>query len=587
MADQTLDPIDMTVVSGASPVGLAGNSPSAVSTPVQAPQLTQAAPPTDANAILAGAQAPASVQSPLAGAGQVVAPNASPTTHTLLDRLITGLIGGGAAGAASNPTQANGGQAGAQAVQQIMQQQNQADQQKLEQQQQNFKNQLAINQDNREQQMNAARITQANLTNYQMAHQIASYPLEDQMKYQKFQEGTIDLLRKNDPTARIVAIDGSQQGLQDYWTAHPGETATNTHFVHVPDPSTGEDKTYAVHATPQAPEMKLKDVYAGTGVSLPKGVQEDFPISPDQFLSMRTAILGDKLKNDNQMKLEQYRQGQENARASANNATTLKAAEIRNTPSDATQGVNGGNSPLLQGIIDGNITPSQLSKRAKDYNAVLGQAAKQGIDIGQLQREEKFATAPDTQKQVVAINTLDGHGNDPGVVAKLSAAMKAINPSSIPRLNEAISTANRALGTGQSAEFQKALDLGIAVQDQYAKILVGNGSSTDAARAQASKLFPTNLGANGLRGAVDAVKAEVDSRKNALVTQSRYLGQQLGVQVARGAVAGQSTNTPQASSLPPVSPAVTAKIPPGTTTRRDTQGNTWGAVNGQWQNFGK
>src|SRR5882762_6608919 len=112
MADQTLDPIDMTVVSGASPVGLAGNSPSAVSTPVQAPQLTQAAPPTDANAILAGAQAPASVQSPLAGAGQVVAPNASPTTHTLLDRLITGLIGGGAAGAASNPTQANGGQAG-------------------------------------------------------------------------------------------------------------------------------------------------------------------------------------------------------------------------------------------------------------------------------------------------------------------------------------------------------------------------------------------------------------------------------------------------------------------------------------------
>jgi len=394
--------IDLSSIGGNAPQDLSGQSigesaPQPVSQPISAPISNQAAPPTNATAILAGA----TPQSPLAGAGQVVAPNASPTTHTLLDRLITGLVGGGAAGAASNPTQANGGQAGAQAVQQIMQQQNQADQQKLEQQQQNFKNQLAMNQDNREQQMNAARITQANLTNYQMAHQIASYPLEDQMKYQKFQEGTIDLLRKNDPTARIVAIDGSQQGLQDYWTAHPGETATNTHFVHVPDPSTGEDKTYAVHATPQAPEMKLKDVYAGTGVSLPKGVQEDFPISPDQFLSMRTAILGDKLKNDNQMKLEQYRQGQENARASANNATTLKAAEIRNTPSDATQGVNGGNSPLLQGIIDGNITPSQLSKRAKDYNAVLGQAAKQGIDIGQLQREEKFATAPDTQKQVV------------------------------------------------------------------------------------------------------------------------------------------------------------------------------------------
>jgi len=121
------------------------------------------------------------------------------------------------------------------------------------------------------------------LTNYQMAHQIANYSLEDQMKYQKFQEGTIDLLRKNDPTARIVAIDGSQQGLQDYWTAHPGETATNTHFVHVPDPSTGEDKTYAVHATPQAPDMTLSDVYKGTGVDLPKGVQASFPISPDQF----------------------------------------------------------------------------------------------------------------------------------------------------------------------------------------------------------------------------------------------------------------------------------------------------------------
>jgi len=580
--------IDLSSIGGNAPQDLSGQSvgesaPQPVSQPVSAPVSNQAAPPTNATAILAGA----TPQSPLAGAGQVVAPNASPTTHTLLDRLITGLVGGGAAGAASNPTQANGGQAGAQAVQQIMQQQNQEDQQKLEQQQQNFKNQLAINQDSREQQMNAARITQANLTNYQMAHQIASYPLEDQMKYQKFQEGTIDLLRKNDPTARIVAIDGSQQGLQDYWTAHPGETATNTHFVHVPDPSTGEDKTYAVHATPQAPEMKLKDVYAGTGVSLPKGVQEDFPISPDQFLSMRTAILGDKLKNDNQMKLEQYRQGQENARSAANNATTLKAAEVRNAPPAGAQGVDGGLSPMAQSVVDGNMTPDQLSKRGKSYDPVMSELSKAKIDVGQLQREANFAKSQKTQDTVTAINTLDGHGNDPGVVAKLAAAMKAVNVADIPKLNEAISTTNRTLGTGQSKGFQHALDLGIAVQDQYARMLVGSGSSTDSARTQAAKLFPTNLGPNGAAGALAAIKDEVDSRKNALVTQSRYLGQQLGVQVARGAVAGQSTNTPQASSLPPVSPAVTAKIPPGTTTRRDTQGNTWGAVNGQWQNFGK
>lgn len=573
MADQTLDPIDMTVVGGSSPVALAGNSPSAVSTPVQAPQPIQAATPTDANAVLAGAQAPASVQSPLAGAGQVVAPNASPTTHTLLDRLITGLVGGGAAGAASNPTQANGGQAGAQAVQQIMQQQNQEDQQKLEQQQERFKNQLAANQDNRANQLAQAQISQSNLTNYQMAHQIANYPLEDQEKYQKFQESTIDLLRKNDPTARIVAIDGSQQGMQDYWTAHPGDTVTNTHFVHVPDPQGGQDKTYAVHATPQAPNMTLGDVYKGSDSKIPAGVDAKFPVTADQYFSLRSKLLSDQLDDDNKLKLEQYKQSQENRRSAANNATTLRAAEVRNAPSAGAQGGDTGRSPLLQGIIDGNITPSQLSKRAKDYNAVLGQAAQQGIDIGQLQREEKFATAPDTQKQVVAINTLDGHGNDPGVVAKLSAAMKAINPSSIPRLNEAISSANRALGSGQSAEFQKALDLGIAVQDQYAKILVGNGSSTDAARAQAAKLFPTNLGANGLRGAVDAVKAEVDSRKNALVTQSRYLGQQLGVQVARGAVAGQSTNTPSAPQQ---------AIPEGATATNRQTGQKLTFRSGKW-----
>lgn len=574
MADQTLDPIDMTVVSGASPVGLAGNSPSAVSTPVQAPQPIQAAPPTDANAILAGAQAPAAVQSPLAGAGQVVAPNASPTTHTLLDRLITGLVGGGAAGAASNPTQANGGQAGAQAVQQIMQQQNQQDQQKLEQQQQNFKNQLAMNQDNREQQMNAARITQANLTNYQMAHQIANYPLEDQMKYEKYQDESIDRIKKLDPTARIVEIPDGQQGMQDYWSAHPGETATNTHFIHKPDPSGDTNGiTYAVHSSPQAPDMTLGDVYKGSGVDLPKGVQASFPISTDQFLQLRTSILGDKLKNDNQMKLEQYRQGQENARSSANNATTLKAAQIRNTPSEATQGTNGGNSPLLQGIIDGNITPSQLSKRAKDYNAILGEAAKQGIDIGQLQREEKFAASKGATDQVTAINTLDGHGNDPGVVAKLAAAMKAVNPSDFPALNEAFSSGNRAIGSGKSKGFQHALDLGIAVQDQYAKMLQGNGASSDSARTQAAKLFPTNLGPNGTAGAIAAIKDEVDSRKNALVTQSRYLGQQLGVQVARGAVAGQSTNTPSAPQQ---------AIPEGATATNKQTGQKLTFRSGKW-----
>jgi len=117
------------------------------------------------------------------------------------------------------------------------------------------------------------------------------------------------------------------------------------------------------------------------------------------------------------------------------------------------------------------------------------------------------------------------------------------------------------------------LDASIAVQDQYAKILVGNGSSTDAARAQASKLFPTNLGANGLRGAVDAVKAEVDSRKNALVTQSRYLGQQLGVQVARGAVAGQSTNTPSAPQQ---------TIPEGATATNRQTGQKLTFRSGKW-----
>lgn len=575
MADQTLDPIDMTAVSGSSPVGIAGSAPSVVSTPVQAPQPIQAAQPgsTDPNAILAGAQAPAVSQSPLAGVGSVVAPNSTPQTHGLLDRLITGLIAGATGGAASNPTQANGGVAGAQAAQQVMQQQQQDDQAKLQQQQQNFKDQLAANQDNREQQMNAARITQANLTNLQMAHQIANYPLEDQEQYQKFQSGTLDLLRKNDPTATVVVIDGSQQGLQDYWTAHPGETATNTHFIHVPDPQGGGDKTYAVHTSPQAPTMSLKDVYQGTGAKIPEGVQSDFPVSPDQFLQLRTSVLAKKLDQDNQMKLEQYKQGQENARSAASNATTLAASTAKNAPSAGATSTDGGLSPLAQGIVSGNVTPDQLSKRAKDYNSVVGELASKGIDIGQLQRESKFANAPATQNQVAAINTLDGHGNDAGVVAKLSAAMKAVNSSDIPALNQALATGNVALGTSKSEGFQKALDLGIAVQDQYAKMLVGNGSSTDAARAQAAKLFPTNLGANGLRGAVAAVKAEVDSRKNALVTQSRYLGKQLGVEVSQGATANQSVNTPSAPRQ---------AIPEGATATNPQTGKKIQFKGGQW-----
>jgi hypothetical protein len=559
--------IDLSSIGGNSPQDLSGQSvgenvQQPVSTPVQAPQAIpapQAAQPgsTDPNAILAGAQS--APQSPLAGAGSIVAPTATPQTHSLLDRLITGLVAGATGGAASNPTQANGGVAGAQAAQQVMQQQQQADQAKLDQQQQNFKNQLAANQDNREQQLNQARIAQTNLTNYQMAHQIANYPLEDQEAYQKFQSGTLDFLRKGDPTATFVAIDGGQQGLTDYWAAHPNETATNTHFIHVPDPQGGT--TYAVHVSPQAPNMSLKDVYQGTGVKLPDGVQSDFPISPDKFLDLRTSLLAKKLDQDNQMKLEQYKQSQENARSSASNATTLAAANVKNSPSAGATPGDSGFSPIAQGIVDGNLTPSQLSKRSKgSYDSVLGELSKNKIDFGQLQREEKFANAPATQNQVVAINTLDGHGNDPGVVAKLSAAMKAVNSSDIPALNQALSTGNRALGTNQSAGFQKALDLGIAVQDQYAKMLVGNGASSDAARAQAAKLFPTNLGANGLRGAVNAVKAEVDSRKNALVTQSRYLGKQLGVDVAQNATAGQSVNTP-AAARPAIAEGATATNP--------------------------
>jgi hypothetical protein len=181
-------------------------------------------------------------------------------------------------------------------------------------------------------------------------------------------------------------------------------------------------------------------------------------------------------------------------------------------------------------LVEGNVDPSQLSKRSADYDAKLEAASQYSIqkygrpfDIAQAQSDYKFATNANTQNTLKYLNSLTGADNKSGNLGTLVSLSNKINRTDLPALNNGAAWAKLQTGDPQMAAYYGAVT---EVADQVAKIMQGGGTgngTSDAKLKQAADLFKTGFSKDQITAVSGTLRELLANRKSELVGSNRYL----------------------------------------------------------------
>lgn len=284
--------------------------------------------------------------------------------------------------------------------------------------------------------------------------------------------------------------------------------------------------------------------------------------------------------------------------------TKLKDAQTRNQNAEATEhtaaaGKDSAESKQLneatdnatvqsnaQQIVEGTMDPSNLSKRAKSYDATLAaanaysmQTTGKPFDIAKAISDYKYATQPGTQNTLKYINSLTGRNNDGGNLSVAIDASNKVKRTNYPPLNAADEWAKLSAGNTDVANFYSAA---LDVQDQVAKILQGGGTgsgSTDAKLKAAGQVLNKNFNPQQFASSATIIRQLLANRKTELIGDNRYLAR-WGT-----AYAGTAPTTPQNGAQPSAPQQVT--IQPNEPQIKLANGNIGVARNGAWVDTGR
>jgi hypothetical protein len=216
-----------------------------------------------------------------------------------------------------------------------------------------------------------------------------------------------------------------------------------------------------------------------------------------------------------------------------------------------------------QQLVEGNVDPSNLSKRSKSYDATLAQAnaysmQKYGtpFDVAKAARDYKAATNPTTISTLNYLNSLVGPNNNGGNLSELVKASDAMPRGQFPPLNDTAQWLKLQTGNSQVAAYHATLT---EVSDQIAKILQGGGTgggTSDAKLKQAQDLFQKGFTKDQIKSvANDSLRPLLANRKAGIIGDNRYLlkwtGQQPQQQQQQGQQPQQATPTPQTHIFSP------------------------------------
>jgi hypothetical protein len=205
-------------------------------------------------------------------------------------------------------------------------------------------------------------------------------------------------------------------------------------------------------------------------------------------------------------------------------------------------------------LIEGNMDPTQLSKRSADYNLKIQQANQYSMekygkpfDMAKAQSDYKYSTNANTQNTLKFLNSLTGADNKSGNLGALVGLSNKITRTDFPALNDAEAWARLQTGDPAMASYYAAVT---EVSDQVAKILQGGGTgngTSDTKLKQAEELFNKKFSKDQIVGVAGTLRTLLANRKVEMIGDNRYLLKQYGgggQASAAGNQAGQGSLSP-------------------------------------------
>lgn len=194
-----------------------------------------------------------------------------------------------------------------------------------------------------------------------------------------------------------------------------------------------------------------------------------------------------------------------------------------------------------QDLVEGDMNPSQLNRRSKDYNSTIAEAraysmAKYGkpFDIAKADADYKYATNKSTQDTLKYLNSLTGADNKGGNLADLVQQSNAITRTQFPGLNDTAAWARLEAGDPAMAAYHTTVT---EVADQVAKILQGSGGTSDAKMKQANELFRTGYNKQQVQAVASDLRGLLANRKTEMIGDNRYLKKWAAANLGGGAPA--------------------------------------------------
>jgi hypothetical protein len=182
---------------------------------------------------------------------------------------------------------------------------------------------------------------------------------------------------------------------------------------------------------------------------------------------------------------------------------------------------------LVEGLKTGNVVPSQLSRRAVDYNKVVGEAVKQGLSLPKLQLQyegaKKFVGSMNSQQMVrfkglagSVVNTIDE-------VRALAEELKLSGITPLNRLQ--LQTTMKVAGNTPSGQLAaRYLGAVNTLKEEFANLAQGGYAPTEAVWTLANKQINENYGVDQMKASLTEIQRLINFRINAFDELTPYIG---------------------------------------------------------------
>lgn len=284
-------------------------------------------------------------------------------------------------------------------------------------------------------------------------------------------------------------------------------------------------------------------------ITMPDGTPKTLPansISMNQLAQLQPTMLANTIKAQQELMMKKSEQDikdnspsgqaeiglkksqtrEADAKAGEANAKGALAKANMNAGKDENGNWNMSSTPVQ--LVEGNMAPSQLSKRSGDYDAKMQAANQYSMQKygkpwspAQAQIDYTYANNPQTQNTMKALNNIVQPNGAIDIAKQAAQGLPALNSAT---MNKVFNTANAEFGDHRITDFRTAM-LGLA--DNYSKVQ-GGGVSTDSNRQQSLNLLKESYSKGQLAGALDIMRQDLNSVKSSKIGDNRYMVKQYG-----------------------------------------------------------